>query len=107
MHAAGFVSLLTVGSWLDGAVAEARGQTRDSDASERWTAKRALVIALWAVVLLCLGFVLPFVSIGALMFVGYSPRPFVTGFLLVAVLIALASAVVLAVRRARRSEAQR
>lgn len=91
-----------MGRWLDEALADGQGQVRHPD--DGHSANRPLVIVKFVLMAFMLALVLPFVFIGGLMFIGYGGyRSFAFGFLSFAFLVAVMSAVALAVRRARRT----
>lgn len=98
-----------MGRWLDEALAAGQGQVRHLDDGP--SANRPLVIVKFIFVAFILALVLPFVFIGGLIvfYVGLSSighggyLSFAFGFLSFAFLVAVTSAVVLAVRRARRT----
>lgn len=91
-----------MGKWLDAALADGQGQARHRD--DEPSANRPWVIVKFVIAAFILGLVLPYVSIAGLMFVGYGGHPtFAFGFLSFAFLIAATSAVVLVMRRARRT----
>lgn len=105
MLVAGFISLLTVGRWLDEALSEDQRLLRHPDDGR--SANRPWVIAKFVIAAICLAAVLPIVLLVFLIGLvsvrqgvgGY--WSFAFGFLVFALLMAVVLAIVLAVRRTR------